>query len=124
PQIPVICAGLVIPSCAQVTCKVVAVFATAISVCPLLPSAKLTPIPTLVMEPEALESVMEKPEYAERSNVLQLTSALVAVSWTLPMSVKPKPAWLAPVVVFVPTIPEKVQFPLAHVAEMVLAPFP
>lgn len=82
PEIPVTTAALVIPICAHETVTVVALVVTGISTWPWLLSAKLTLMPTLVMAPEALASVMDKPEYAVRSNVVQATSVLVALSWT------------------------------------------
>jgi hypothetical protein len=81
-------------------------------------------MPTLVIAPEALVSVMEKPEYAVRSNVVQATSELVALSWTWPKSVRPKPAELAPMLLVAPIVPEKVQDPFPHFADTALASLP
>jgi hypothetical protein len=123
PEIPVTAAALVIPICAHETVTVVALVVTGISTWPWLLSAKLTLMPTLVMAPEALASVMDKPEYAVRSNVVQATSVLVALSWTWPKSVSPKPAELAPMLLAA-SVPEKVQDPFPHFADTVLASLP
>jgi hypothetical protein len=49
-----------IPSCAQETVTVVAVFETGISFLTMLPSSRLRPTERLLIAPEALASVMEK----------------------------------------------------------------